>query len=184
MRRTLLLITLLCAYSAFAFRGVARNVLQRGAFDPFLPLARVVEQRIGDSRFAEALPVALELQHAYPTEPLVAYWLARIHHGLNDSAAEAQAWERYVVLSPAPADACPAWPEAYARLHRTEVVSTYERCAGFAPEDADLLLDLGDTYAAEGRRDDARAAFERAARLEPDNPLPNRRLAALRETAP
>jgi tetratricopeptide (TPR) repeat protein len=185
VRRALLLTALLCAYGAFAFRGIARGALQRGAFDPLLPLARAVEQRIGDTRFAEALPVALELQHAYPTEPLVAYWLARIHHGLNNSAAEAEAWEQYVALSPAPSDACPAWPQAYTRLHRAEqAVSTYERCVRLAPEDANLLMDLGDAYAAGGRRDDSRAAFERAARLEPDNPLPGRRLAVLRETAP
>ena len=185
MRRTLLLTVLLCAYGALAFRGTARHLIRRGAFDPLLPLARSVEHRIGDQRFAEALPVALELQRAYPTEALVVYWLAQIHHGLNDAAAEADAWERYVAISPARAEACPALPESYARLRRDDdALSSFERCARFDPDDGDLAMDLGDAYQRAGRVADARAAFERAAQLDPDNPLVVHRLAALRETTP
>jgi len=185
VRRTLLLTALLAAYAALAFRGTATQVLRRGAFDPLLPLARSVEHRIGDKRFAEALPVALELQHAYPSEPLVVYWLAQIRHGLNDPSAEAEAWERYVAISPSPAEACPALPESYARQHRDdEALTAYEQCARFDADDGDLAMDLGDAYARAGRIADARAAFERAAQLDPDNSLVARRLTALRESAP
>ena len=176
---------LLCAYGALAFRGVARDALRRGAFDPLLPLGRAVEERIGERRFAEALPVALELQHAYPAEPQVVFWLARIHHGLHSSSEEAEAWERYVAISPSPAEACPAMPEAYARLGQmARALSSYERCARFAPDDVDRAMDVGEAYARDGRGADARAVFERAVRLDPDNPLPRGRLAALPESVP
>jgi tetratricopeptide (TPR) repeat protein len=171
VKRTLLLVALLLVYAAFAFRGAVRGILQRGAFDPLLPFGRTVELSIGDKRFGEALPAALELQQAYPTEPLVAYWLARIHHGLEHPAAEAEAWERYMALSPAPAEACPSLPLAYTRLRRIDLaLATYERCARLAPDDADLLRDLGTAYADAGKASEAKAAFDRAAQLDPDWP--------------
>jgi tetratricopeptide (TPR) repeat protein len=172
VRRALLLAALLAIYGAFAFRGAVRGIVQRGAFDPLLPFGRTVELAIGEKRFAEALPAALELQQAYPSEPLVTYWLAQIHHGLEHPAAEAEMWERYMALSSAPAEACPALPLAYGRLRRMDqAVSAFERCARLAPDDAELLIDLGKAYLDAGRREPARAAFERAAALDPDHPL-------------
>ena len=177
VRRTLLLVVLLLIYGVFAFRGVLRGVVHRGAFDPLQPLARTVETRIGEQRFAEAMPVALELQQAYPNEALIAYWLAEIHHGLDHPAAEAEMWERYMSLSPAPAEACPALPMAYATLHRKDqALTSFERCAQLTPDDPDALIDVGRAYLAVGRTGDAANAFERAAAIDPDNPLPKRYL--------
>jgi tetratricopeptide (TPR) repeat protein len=182
VKRTALLVVLLLIYAAFAFRGVVRGVLNRGAFDPLQPLGRTVEQRIAERRYAEALPVAMELQQAYPKEPLVAFWIAQVHHGLNHPSAEADAWERYMALSPAPAEACPSLPLAYVQMHRPEkALSSYERCAELAPDDVDVLIDVGKAYAEAGRRDRARAAFERAAILDPDHPLPPVYLAELED---
>lgn len=165
---------------AVALSGWAGDLWRRGQFDPFLPLARTVEQRVGEGRFAEALSLAGDLQRTYPGEPLIAHWLGRIHHGLDNAQAEASAWEQYVRLSPTPGEACPALPEAYARLGRGgDALTAYERCARFDPDDGDRFIDLGDAYARAGRTAEARQAFDRARQIDPDNPPIATRLAKL-----
>jgi tetratricopeptide (TPR) repeat protein len=163
-------------------RSLVGSLAGRGAFDPFLPLARALEQRIGDGRFGDALPLAKALERAHPREPQIAFWLARIHHGLHDAESEAAAWERYVELSPAPAEACPALPEAYAAAHQPgEALRGYERCAAFDETDVQRLVDLGDAYAKANRPRDAFAQFERTARLDPDDSALASRLTAFRD---
>ncbi len=136
MRRTLLLSALLALYLASSVRSAVGGFFRRDAFDPFLPSARALEQRMAENRFSEALPLAADLDRAYPREPQIAMWLARIHHGLGDAAREAAAWEQYVALSPAPAEACPAWPDAYAHAGRSaESRRAAERCAAFGEDD-------------------------------------------------
>ena len=182
VRRTLLLVGLLALYLASGLRPVIGERLKRGGFDPFLPAARVLEQRIADGRFSEALPLAIDLDRAYPREPQIAFWLARVHHGLKDPASEAAEWERYVETSPAPADACPAWPEAYARASQpTESLHAYERCVAFDENDVQRLIDLGDAYTTANRMRDAFAQYERAARIDPGDPGLVSRLTAPRD---
>jgi tetratricopeptide (TPR) repeat protein len=180
MSRILLLGALAGVYLAAGLGGRIGELLSPNRFDPFLPIARSVELRIGERRFAEALPLANSLARTYPTEPLVAYWRGQIARGLGDAPAEAAAWEDFVRLSTAPADACPALAEAYARAGKApEALRAYERCAQFAPDDPDRLADLGDGYARAGRRADAHAAFARALALDPENPALAARTSAL-----
>ena len=180
MSRTLLLAALTAVYLAAGLWGRLGALVSPHRFDPFLPLARAVELRIGAGRFAEALPLAASLARTYPDEPLIAFWRGQIQHGIGDGAAEAAAWEDYVRLSPAPGEACPALPEAYTRARReADSLAAYERCAAFAPDDPDRLADLGDAYARAGRPRDALAAFSRAAALDGDNPSLVARLSAL-----
>jgi len=129
VRRTFLLVLLLAIYLASHVRSLVGGVLRRGEFDPFLPAARALEQRVGEGRFADALPLARELERTYPRDAQVAFWRARVHHGLNDSRSEAAAWERYIALSSAPEEACPALAEAYATLERLlpKPLAHYER---------------------------------------------------------
>lgn len=137
-RRTLLFVALLVLYFGSALRPVIEDRLRHGAFHPFLAPARVLEQRLAEERFAEALPLARDLDRTYPGEAQIALWLARIHHGLNDAGAEAAAWERYIVRSSAPEEACPALPEAYARAGRPDASrDASARCTAF--DDADGL---------------------------------------------
>ncbi|HEV3140334.1 MAG TPA: tetratricopeptide repeat protein [Vicinamibacterales bacterium] len=182
MRRTLLLIALLAAYAWTALHGIVIDALQRNRFDPFLPLARRLEQRIEEQRYADALPIALDLEKTYPSEPLVAYWIGRIRNGLGDRAAEAAAWERYVSISSTPAEACPALPEAYASIGKTgAALDAYTRCASFDPGDPDRLIDLGEAQRRAGRPSDALATLRRAATLDPDNPIVVRRIQSIAE---
>jgi len=181
-RRTLLLLFLLAVYLAPRVRSMAGDLFRGDGFDPFLPTVRALEQRIADGRFADALPLAIELDRAYPRQAPIALLLARVHHGLNDAPQEAAAWERYVAMSPAPAEACPALPEAYARARQpAESLHAYERCVQFAPDDPEVFVDLGEAYALNRRERDACAAFEHAAALDPENPVTRRRLQTLRD---
>ena len=181
MRRTFLLVLLLAIYLASHVRSLVGGVLRRGEFDPFLPAARALEQRVGEGRFADALPLARELERTYPRDAQVAFWRARVHHGLNDSRSEAAAWERYIALSSAPEEACPALAEAYARAGRpAESLQAYERCAAFDDGDVGRLVDLGEAYARAHRTRDAIAQYERAASIDPGDPNLVSRMTALR----
>ncbi|HMD36016.1 MAG TPA: tetratricopeptide repeat protein [Vicinamibacterales bacterium] len=172
MKRTLLLAALLLAYAWTGLQGFVLGALHRNRFDPFLPLARRLEQRVEERRFADALPIALELEKTYPEEPLVAYWIGRIRNGLGDRAAEAAAWERYVAISPTPEEACPAWPEAIAATRgAADALDAFARCAAYDPTGANRLVDLGDAQLRAGRADDARETFRKAAVIDPDDPL-------------
>lgn len=185
MRRTFLLVLLLAIYLASHVRSMVGDVFRRDAFDPFLPTARALEQRVAEGRFAEALPLAMELDRAYPRQAPIALLLARVHHGLNDAVQEAAAWERYVATSPAPAEACPALAEAYARAGQpAESLRAYERCAQLAPDDPEALINLGDAYVRQGRGREARAAFERAVDFDPENVDIHRRLRTMLDGVP
>ena len=74
-RRTLLLVFLLAVYLAPTVRSMAGDFFRRDAFDPFLPTVRALEQRIAEGRFADALPLAIELDRAYPRQaPIALCW--------------------------------------------------------------------------------------------------------------
>ncbi len=182
VRRTILLVALLAVYLATALRGVVGELARRGQFDPFLPLARAVEQRVEEQRFSEALPLATDLRRTYPREPQLAYWLARIQQGLHDTPREIEAWEDYVRLSTDPADACSALPDAYDRIGRaSDALRAYQHCASLDSSDSDRLIDLGDAYARNGRARDALREFERAQALDSGNPFLADRMRRQRE---
>ena len=133
MNRTVLLTALLAVYVGFLGRGAIAGLVTASRFDPLASQPASVEQLIVARRFADALARATDLHARYPTEPLVSFWLAQINHGLGQPRAEADAWDDYVRWSKAPAEACPAWPAAHARLGddaRAQAAS--ERCRGFA----------------------------------------------------
>lgn len=132
MTRTTLLIALLVLYGAVLGRSQVERVLAPRPLDPFAARPKAVEELVVAGKFAHALPLAIELETAYPDEPLVSYWLATINHGLGRAQDEAAAWDHYVRVSKAPGDACPAWPDAYARAgHRAQAQAAADRCAEF-----------------------------------------------------
>lgn len=128
--RTISLIALLVAYGAVLGRAPVARLLGPHPLDPFAPRPQRVEELLVAHKFADALPLVDELRVGYPDEPLLSYWLATINHGLDRPQAEASAWDDYMRLSKAPADACPAWPEAHARAgHPAKSRTAAERCA-------------------------------------------------------
>jgi tetratricopeptide (TPR) repeat protein len=176
MARTALLLTLLTTYLAVVVRLAGPTVGERH-LDALAPQPRSVEQAIGERRFADALPVALELQRTHEDEPLVAYWLATIFHGLDRPRDEVAAWETYIRLSSAPAEACPAIADAYQRLgDRARALELYRRCVDYDPREPDRLVDLGAACERERKFDQALVAYRSAARLDPHNPMLARRI--------
>lgn len=96
--RAALLLALLTAYAAVTVRPALGNGSGRG-LDALAPESRYVERAIGEQRFGDALPVALELRCAHARDPLAAYWLARIYHGLGRPADARAAWNDFERLS-------------------------------------------------------------------------------------
>jgi tetratricopeptide (TPR) repeat protein len=150
--------------------------------DPVAPRARDVETTLEAGRFSDALPLALDLARAYPREPLVRYWLARIYRGLSRFDDEARAWEAFVEMSPAPQLACPSLAEAYDRLGQHErALLDLERCTRHEPESPARFIDLAEAAERAGRYDRALLAYRRAASLDPDDPWVAERLSRLAE---
>jgi len=101
LTRTALLLGLLAAYAAATLGPVLLDGAGR-RFDALAPESRFVERAIGEHRFGDALPVALQLRHAHTGEPLVAYWLATIYQGLGRPADARSAWDDFHRLSGSP----------------------------------------------------------------------------------
>ena len=100
LTRTALLLALLAAYIAATVRPALE---QRGrGFDALGPESRFVERAIGEHRFGDALPVALQLRRAYGAEPLAAYWLATIYQGMGRTAEARAAFDDFTRLSGSP----------------------------------------------------------------------------------
>jgi hypothetical protein len=97
LTRTALLLGLLAAYVA----ATVRPMVEHGGrgFDALGPESRFVERAIGEQRFGDALPVALQLRRAYGAEPLVAYWLATIYQGMGRTAEARAALAEFRRLS-------------------------------------------------------------------------------------
>ena len=101
--RTVLLLTLVTAYVAVTVGSGLMAGAGRG-FDALAPESRFVEQAIGEHRFGNALPVALELRRTHGGEPLVAYWLSIIYQGLGRTADARAALDDFQRLSGSPGE--------------------------------------------------------------------------------
>jgi tetratricopeptide (TPR) repeat protein len=171
---------LFLGYAAVFVRVPASGLRLRPVFDPFEPRPRLVEQLIVAKQYAKALPMAQELRASFPNEPQIASDLATIFRGLNDSRAEAVAWEDYLRASGAPAVACPSLPEAYRRDgDLQQALRSFERCLALDPENAARLFDLADAYERSERSNEAIELYRRAAALDPFNPVVTARIASL-----
>jgi tetratricopeptide (TPR) repeat protein len=179
---TTLLVVLFLGYATVFVRVPAAGLRLRPVFDPFEPRPRMVEQLIVARQYAKALPLAQALRASFPNEPQIVAELATIFRGLNDSEAEAAAWEDYLRLSGAPAVACPALPEAYRRDGDLgQALRSYEQCLALDPENADRLFDLADAYERSERSSEAIELYRRAAASDPFNPVVTARIASLTE---
>lgn len=176
MNRTAVLLMLLAAYLAVVVHLAGGAGADR-RFDALSPQSRSVEQAIEARQFADALPLALEIQRAHADEPLIAYWLATIFRGLDRPRDEVAAWETYIQLSSAPAEACPALADAYERMgdHAGSIVQ-YQRCVDYDPREPERLVDLAEALERAQSVEQALDAFRAAALLDPRNMMLARRI--------
>jgi tetratricopeptide (TPR) repeat protein len=153
-----------------AFAGVPGRSGDAERIEPLRSQARAVEQAIAARRFSQALPIALELESAYPTDALAPYWLAAIYRGLDRPADEASAWERFVSLSATREVVCPQMPDAYVRAgNAQEALRALVRCSEFDPQEPERTIDLALGLERAGRIDEALAAWRRASEQDPHN---------------
>ena len=168
MRRVAFALLLLACAWVFLRPSFARGDLQ---FDPLDARGREVERAIEEQRFADALPIATDLQSAHPADPVIAFWLAEIEDGLGRFAAAGDRWARVLDLTHEVDAACPAMPEAYAHAGlSSQALKAYERCAEAAPADVERWLDLARAYSAAGQTTDADRALAKARELDPTHP--------------
>lgn len=140
-------------------------------FDPLEPRGREVERALADGRFQQAQPIVEELRERHPDDLTLLVWAATIAHGLGRPADEVAAWEAFLRGAKRSDEACPALPEAYARLgDGAGQLEALERCAALAPDDPERWGDLAAALAREGRQGEAAAALERVRALDPAHP--------------
>jgi tetratricopeptide (TPR) repeat protein len=121
-------------------------------------------------RWDEALGPTQSLVERFPTQQVYADRLARIHFNLDRPSDEAAAWERYVLHSPTPEDACPAIGNAYLRAgERVRALNAFERCRDFDPMSAELWYFLGRAYQQAGEHERALEVFTEAVRVDPQH---------------
>jgi tetratricopeptide (TPR) repeat protein len=182
---TWLLLGLFLGYATVFVRLPTSGYSLRPVFDPLAPRPRIVQQMIVAEQFAQALPLVVELRRSFPNEPQIIAWLAMIHRELSTPRAEASAWEDYVRVSRTPAIACPALPEAYARLgDEQQALAAYERCVAFDPREPDRLLDLANAYRRSNLTSAALELYRQAASLDPYNRALAQQLSSVREGRP
>jgi tetratricopeptide (TPR) repeat protein len=163
-KRTALWVALALVYvGTFArLAGVGEAWLSGSEFDPMARRPRAVEHAIGEGRFAEALPLAIELNRIHPAQPLVSYWLAVIYRGLARAQDEAGAWEAYMRQSTTPEEACPDVAAAHGRAgDAARAMAALKKCTELDPREPERWLDLGDGLERSGDHEGALAAYRR-----------------------
>jgi tetratricopeptide (TPR) repeat protein len=134
-------------------------------------LARKTDQLMATHRYAEALSPLEQLHRKLPRNLVYIEQLARVYRKLDRPVQEAAMLERFIELSPKPADACPRIGLVYKKLDKTEeAIGAFERCATFDPDDPDIMFQLGLLYERHGRRPAAAELYRRGAQLDPKNP--------------
>lgn len=131
-----------------------------------------VQERLNDlmrdRRFEEARPLAEAMVKAFPGSPVYLRRLAEIQGNLGHPKEEAEAWERFLKVSPTPGEAFPALLNAYHALGQTRpAIEACERVVGLDSTNAELRFYLGRAYEFAKAFAKARDAYGRACELRP-----------------
>lgn len=122
-------------------------------------------------RFQDALAPARRILEAYPDNPVYLRQMAQIQGRLGDAAAEAALWERFLKVSPTPAEAFLPLGDAYLKLgRRKEAIATFERAVTLEPSNADFLFRLGRALEGDRQFDRAGSVYRKGAALNPGDP--------------
>lgn len=115
-----------------------------------------------------ALEPTRTLVERFPKQQVFSERLARIYSALGDPVKEADAWEKFVGVSPTPEDACPAIAEAYWKAgDHDKSLEASVRCRDYDPMSGELHYYLGRAYERANRPADARTSYDAALRVEP-----------------
>lgn len=106
--------------------------------------------------------------------------LAIVYQGLKNAPKAMIWWSRLIEVEPENGDARVSLALIQVRQGELEdAATTLEQSVAALPDHVHSLIALGSTYNALGRKNDARAAFERALRIDPDQPRVRTMLAGL-----
>lgn len=119
-------------------------------------------------QWEEALARTLALVQRFGERPAYLARLATLYNRLHRPVDEVAQWERFMAVSPRPAQACPALGKAYRGLGQyEEAISAFTRCLASDPRSALLVYYLGLGYEWAGDFGQARQAYSRAATMAP-----------------
>lgn len=137
------LVALLIFYVALAVAPRLASAPASGGA-PGAPSAELVQQAnqlMAQGRWPEALVPVSALVAAVPTNHISAEHLATIYSHLGQPKDEAEAWEKFVLTSPSPQEACPHLGAAYRQAgDLVKAIDAFERCLTFEPTDTDLMF--------------------------------------------
>jgi len=133
-------------------------------------LSQKVKTLFSEDRYRDALEPAKKLVAAYPDNELYLDRLATVYHHLNRPSEEAEQWERYMMVSPTPEDACAHLDHAYQALHdRTRQTSAAERCLAHDGRNPDFIFTVAHLREMAGDFKTAAELYERGIRLAPED---------------
>lgn len=116
----------------------------------------------------DALAGTLALVQQFGERPAYVARLATIYNRLHRPADEVAQWERFMIVSPRPAQACPALGKAYRGLGQyEEAIGAFTRCLAADPGSALLVYYLGLGYEWAGDFGHARETYSRAITMAP-----------------
>jgi len=119
-------------------------------------------------RFEEARPLAESMVKEFPNNPIYLRRLAEIQGELGHPKEEADAWERFMKVSPTPAEAFPALGNAYRRQGQVRLaIDAFERGVALEPKNSELLFHLGRAYEYGKAYPKALETYKRACQLNP-----------------
>ncbi len=125
-----------------------------------------------EGRVDEALPLLKEAAPAL-NDPEVWGNLGMAYAMSGDMAHGAEAFEKVLQLRPDMQDARAQLAAFYARMNRMDdAMRLIDEAVAAEPDNARFIMQRGIILAMQGKRDEAKAAFEKARQLDPQLPIP------------
>lgn len=123
---------------------------------------------VAAGRWHDALPTTTALIESYGERPAYLSRLADIYDRMHRPADEIAAWERFMAVSPRPAQACPMVGKAYRGLGQyAQAVDAFRRCLQADPANAMLVYYVGLGHEWAGEFGPAKTYYERAVAMAP-----------------
>lgn len=121
------------------------------------------------------LELATELTETYPASPRAWVTLAQVQAGLEMTEEARASLQQAIEVDPDFAPAYEALRNAYQFSEPVDLAAAEanaRKVVELAPEESNAHENLGDALRAQGKLEDARAAYERAAELAPEDAVP------------
>lgn len=123
---------------------------------------------VEEERWDDALALTLDLVGCHGEDAAALSRLAQTYNSMHRPTDEAATWERYMVVAPRPALACPMIGKAYRGLGQYEhAIDALERCLASDPKSANLVYYVGLGYEWAGDFTPARDYYRQSIAMAP-----------------